>query len=117
MRQRLGLLDAGQAAFEGYLVDPPSNYGKAHGEEYQLLDAEGKPYPYFAPSYNMCSAVKEWQDYLAGVYKRTREATGARGFYVDQMGFADPGHICYAQHHGHPVPWPPAPGLPGQAVH
>jgi hypothetical protein len=95
---------------EGYLVDPPSNYGKAHGAEYQLLDAEGKPYPYFAPSYNMCSAVKEWQDYLAGVYGRTREVTGAKGYYVDEMGFTDPGHICYATDHGHPVPYPPAPG-------
>jgi len=95
---------------EGYLVDPPSNYGKAHGEEYQLLDAEGKPYSYFAPSYNMCSAVTEWQDYLAGVYRRTRETTGAKGYYVDQMGFTDPGHVCYATNHGHPTPFPPAPG-------
>jgi len=95
---------------EGYLVDPESNYGKAHGEEYQLLGADGKPYSYFAPSYNMCSAVTEWQDYLAGVYGRTREVTGAKGYYVDEMGFTDPGHICYATNHGHPVPYPPAPG-------
>ncbi len=95
---------------EGYLVDPESNYGKAHGAEYQLIGPDGKPYDYFAPSYDMCSAVKEWQDYLAGVYKRTREATGALGYYVDEMGFTDPGHLCYAKTHGHPVPWGPAPG-------
>ena len=95
---------------EGYLIDPPSNVAKAHGEAWQLLDAEGKPYPYFAPSLDMCSAVPAWQEYLAGVYRRTREVTGAMGYYIDEMGFADMGHFCYAPNHGHPVPYPPVPG-------
>jgi len=95
---------------EGYLVDPQSNIGKAHGEEWQLLGPDGKPYSYFAPSYNICPAVKDWQEYLSGVYARVWRETGVNGFYVDQMGFADPGHFCYSPNHGHPVPESPLRG-------
>ncbi len=95
---------------EGYLVDPQSNIGKAHGEEWQLLGPDGKPYSYFAPSYNMCPAVKEWQEYLSETYARVWRETGVNGFYVDQMGFADPGHFCYNPNHGHPVPESPLRG-------
>jgi len=95
---------------EGYLVDPESNIGKAHGKEWQLLDRDGKPYSYFAPSYNICSAVTAWQEYLSKTYARVWRETGVNGFYVDEMGFADPGHICYNPNHGHPVPEPPLKG-------
>lgn len=95
---------------EGYLVDPESNLGKAHGEEWQLLDRNGKPYSYFVPSYNICSAVKEWQDYLSETYARVWRETGVNGFYVDEMGFADPGHFCYNPNHGHQIPEPPLHG-------
>ncbi|MBM3239776.1 hypothetical protein FJZ31_26125 [Candidatus Poribacteria bacterium] len=95
---------------EGYLVDPPSNIGKAHGEAWQLLGPDGKPYKYFAPSYNICSAVQEWQEYLSKTYARVWRETGVNGFYVDEMGFADPGHLCYNPNHGHPVPEPPLRG-------
>jgi len=95
---------------EGYLVDPQSNIGKAHGEEWQLLNKDGEPYNYFAPSYNICSAVRGWQEYLAETYARVCRETNANGFYVDEMGFADPGHCCYSEHHGHSVPEPPLRG-------
>ena len=95
---------------EGYLVDPQSNIGKAHGEEWQLLGPDGKPYNYFAPSYNICPAVPEWQEYLSKTYARVWEETGVNGFYVDEMGFADPGHFCYNPNHEHPVPESPLRG-------
>jgi len=95
---------------EGYLVDPQSNIGKAHGEEWQMLGPDGKPYSYFAPSYTICSAITAWQDYLSETYARVCRETGVNGFYVDQMGFADPGHFCYNPDHGHPVPEPPLRG-------
>lgn len=95
---------------EGYLVDPQSNIGKAHGEEWQLLGPNGNPYTFFAPSYTICSAVEEWQDYLSKTYARVWQETGVNGFYVDQMGFADPGHFCYNPNHGHKVPEPPLRG-------
>lgn len=95
---------------EGYLIDKPSRIAQAHGKEWELLDPQGKPFPYFAPAMNMCSAVTAWQDYLASVYARIKQETGAMGYYCDQMGFADPGHFCYAPNHGHGVPEPPLRG-------
>lgn len=95
---------------EGYLVSPPSNLGKTHGTEWQLLDAQDKPYPYFPPDYNMCPNVKGWQDYLASTYKRVAQETGAKGFYIDEFGFANQGHFCYNKAHGHEIPAPPLRG-------
>ena len=95
---------------EGYLVSPKSNLGKAYGKKWQLLDGEGKPYNYFAPDYNICSAVEEWQEYLARTYARVCREIGADGFYIDQMGFADTKHFCYSSDHGHPIPYPPLRG-------
>jgi hypothetical protein len=95
---------------EGYLVGPQSNLGKAHGAEWQLLDAKGKPYPYFPPDYNMCANVTEWQDYLAATYRRVAQETGVKGFYIDEFGFANQGHFCYNAAHKHALPAPPLRG-------
>lgn len=95
---------------EGYLVDPQSDLGKAKGEDWQLLDAAGKPYTYFAPSYSICSWVEEWQEYLPATYARVREQTGAVGFYIDEYGFAQPGHNCHNPAHDHVVPASPVIG-------
>lgn len=95
---------------EGYLVEPNSRIAQAHGKEWEMLGHDGKGLPYYAPAMNMCSAVAAWQDYLSGVYARVRSQTGAMGYYCDQMGFADPGHFCYAANHGHGVPEPPLRG-------
>lgn len=98
---------------EGILVDPQSDLGKAHGQEWQLLNAEGKPYDYFAPSYDMCARVPAWQDYLSSTYGRVRKETGAKGFYIDEYGFSTPSHMCYNPAHGHPLPVTPVLGERG----
>ena len=95
---------------EGYLVDQESNLGKAHGKDWQLLGADGKAYNYFAPSFNICPAVKDWQDYLSGTYARAKRETGAVGFYIDEYGFCDFMHACYNPGHGHAVPVTPVRG-------
>ncbi|MEI6503011.1 MAG: DUF6259 domain-containing protein, partial [Armatimonadota bacterium] len=94
----------------GILMEPTSNIGKAHGPEWQMLDAAQKPYPYFAPSLNMCSWVKPWQDYLSDTYQRVQKETGAKGFYIDEYGFQDYNRSCYSPAHGHPVPVTPVMG-------
>jgi hypothetical protein len=88
---------------EGYLVDPPSNLGKTHGEEWQLLRADGTPYTNFAPSYHICSHVPAWQDTLAATYGRVAKETGANGFYIDEFGFGAH-YVCYNPAHGHDIP-------------
>ena len=95
---------------EGYLVDPQSNLGKQYGEKWQLLGPEKEPYTYFAPSFNICSWVGEWQDYLSATYARAREQSGAVGFYIDEYGFTSPGHFCHNESHDHPIPAGPIPG-------
>ena len=95
---------------EGYLVDPKSRIGQAHGKEWEILDAQGKPLPFFPPAMNVCSAVTAWQDYLSALYGSVKRETGAMGYYCDEMGFAGPDHLCYAANHGHGVPEPPLRG-------
>jgi hypothetical protein len=102
---------------EGILVDQQSNLGKAHGADWQMLDAAGKPYTYFAPSYHICPRVPEWQDYLSSTYARAKAQTGAVGFYIDQYGFSGPSYLCYNPAHGHPVPVMPALGERGMLQH
>ncbi|MCC7493798.1 MAG: hypothetical protein IT204_15690 [Fimbriimonadaceae bacterium] len=94
---------------EGYLVDPTSRLGQAHGEAWQLLTAAGQPYTTFAPSFHICPWVTPWQDYLAATYARARRETGARGFYIDQYGFSNH-YLCHNPAHGHPVPAVPVLG-------
>ncbi len=95
---------------EGYLVDPESNLGKAKGEEWQILNREGKPFPFFAPSFNMCPWVEGWRDYLSKTYKRVKEETGANGYYIDEYGFAFEGRLCWNPRHGHALPSAPVDG-------
>jgi hypothetical protein len=95
---------------EGILVDQESNLGKAHGEAWQMLRPDGKPYDYFAPSFHVCPRVPEWQEYLSDTYGRVRRETGARGFYIDELGFSGPSYWCYNPAHGHPVPVTPVYG-------
>lgn len=95
---------------EGYLVDPPSNLGKAKGKEWQILDKEGNPVPFFAPSYNMCPCLPAWRDYLAKTYARVKGETKAKGYYIDEYGFAMEARNCWNKSHNHPTPCAPVRG-------
>jgi len=88
---------------EGYLVSPESSIFE-RAKAWQVIKANGEPLEFFAPEINMCPWVREWQDYLSGVYARVAAETGAVGFYIDEYGFAHDGHACYAKDHGHPSP-------------
>jgi len=94
---------------EGYLVDERSRVGKARGRDWALRRPDGS-IAYWPDSTEifMCPGAKGWQDYLAGVYRRVREETGALGFYIDQFGFCD--RTCFASTHDHPPDWHVLPG-------
>jgi hypothetical protein len=62
-------------------------------------------------SYRMCPGVKEWRDYMQGVYRRVNKDLGVNVLYVDE--WAPPfynGHVpltaftCYSAEHDHAVP-------------
>jgi len=95
---------------EGYLVDERSRVGKLHGQEWAIRNPEGRIVHWEpgSPEFFMCPGAKGWQDYLAGVYRRVREETGALGFYIDQFGFCD--RTCFASTHDHPPDWHVLPG-------
>jgi len=94
---------------EGYLVDERSRVGKAFGRDWALRRPDGS-IAYWPDNTEifMCPGAKGWQDYLAGVYRRVREETGALGFYIDQFGFCD--RTCFASAHDHPPDWHVLPG-------
>jgi hypothetical protein len=95
---------------EGYLVDPQSNLGKTKGKEWQILDEKGNPMPFFAPSYNMCPCLPAWREYLAQTYARVKRETGAKGYYIDEFGFAMEARHCWNKSHNHPLPCSPVRG-------
>lgn len=95
---------------EGYLVDPTSNLGRTKGKEWQILDRDGNPMPFFAPSYNMCPCLPAWRDYLAKTYARVKKETGAKGYYIDEFGFAMEARNCWNKSHNHPIPCAPVRG-------
>lgn len=95
---------------EGYLVDPQSNLGKTKGKEWQILDEKGNPMPFFAPSYNMCPCLPAWREYLAQTYARVKRETGAKGYYIDEFGFAMEARHCWNKSHNHSIPCSPVRG-------
>lgn len=88
---------------EGYLVSPKSTLFQ-RAKPWQVITRQGHPLQAFAPEINMCPWVQPWQQYLAGVYRRVRQQTGAMGYYIDEYGFAGDNHACYSPAHGHPRP-------------
>lgn len=90
---------------EGYLVDKNSNIGKSKGSEWQILDKNGNPLPFFShTSYNMCPCLPEWRDYLIKTCVRLKNETGAKGYYIDEFGFAMEERTCWNKLHKHPIP-------------
>jgi hypothetical protein len=86
---------------EGYLADRNSAVGRRHGQDWQMRDAEGRPIQHFPPSFHMCPYVEGWRDHLTATARRVIGQTGARGVYLDQLGFANQ-YRCHAAGHGHP---------------
>ncbi len=92
--------------FEGYLVDSRSLAGRAHLDEWAMLDAAGKRqmWPGSATETVVCPFCPSWQKYLAETVRRVESEVGADGYYLDELGFA--GRVCWSDRHGHEVPAP-----------
>jgi len=91
--------------FEGYLLDRRSEPAESALPAWQLVrkDGSGKWWKgemeFFA-----CPGVKAWRETLSGMVADVARETGADAVYVDQLGFADAGKVCWSPDHGHPVP-------------
>ena len=92
------------AYLEGYLISREADVAKRHGEEWQMLTAEGKPYARFGPGYVYpCPHVPEWREYLAAACERVCRQADVDGVYVDELGFGYQ-YACHNTAHGHEVP-------------
>lgn len=94
---------------EGYLASLNSEIGKAHGQEWDIINQAGKPVRAYG-LYSMCPAIKPWQDHLASVYGRVNSEIGADGYYIDEYGYGFEHFRCYSPNHGHEVPTAPLKG-------
>ncbi|HOL96453.1 MAG TPA: DUF6259 domain-containing protein [bacterium] len=89
---------------EGYLVDPRSGIGQAHGTEWSILNRKMEPMKWTGnEEMFFCPFVPAWQDWMAGTVARVAQQTGADAMYLDQFGIADPGKACYSTEHGHEI--------------
>nr|HQH72132.1 DUF6259 domain-containing protein [bacterium] len=89
---------------EGYLVDPRSEIGRAHGKEWSIINRKLEPMKW-AGNEEMffCPFVPAWQDLMAGTVARVAQTTGADAMYLDQYGIADTGKACFSAGHGHEI--------------
>ncbi len=99
--------------FEGYLIDPRTDIGKAKGESWQLISPNGSPKQWAGnDEMFMCPHHPEWQNFMAETLSAVAAETGVDAVYMDQYGFAGADKSCFASNHGH------APGaLPIQGEH
>lgn len=85
--------------FEGYIMNKKSKIGLTHGEKWQQLDQQGKPFTRWGPgNYLPCAFVPEYQNYMSNLVSETSNLLGNNGIYLDQYGF------CYqygCHHSGH----------------
>ncbi len=88
---------------EGYLIDVRSAIGRTRARDWQIRARNGEPWAWAgAPTeIFMCPRVAQWQDWMAQTYAKVAAQTGARAFYLDEFGFAQPGRACYNPAHAH----------------
>lgn len=99
---------------EGYLLEERGPLGSGAGKGWQIRGADGKGlYWPGASEMFICPWVAAWRDVQVETYRRLLGMFPARGFYIDQLGFADLGKTCWADGHGHPVPARPLRGEVG----
>jgi hypothetical protein len=90
---------------EGYLLEERGKLGSGPGKAWQILGPAGeRRYWPGATEMFICPWVPAWREVQVDTYRRLLGLFSPRGFYIDQLGFADWGKTCWARGHGHPVP-------------
>lgn len=117
-RFRRAIAEAQQAGLrvglylDGYLVSTRSDKpAPAQVGKWAVREADGrKLYHQSYDAHSMCPYVKEWRDYLCGVYRRVAAELRPDGMYLDEFGKCMTSRICSSPDHGHPVPMGMCPG-------
>jgi hypothetical protein len=85
---------------EGYSIDERSSVYKAHGEQWQMIRADGTEYR-TDTEVTMCPYPSGWQEHMKQLYADVVGDTGAACMYLDVYGRGT--RRCYSSDHGHDV--------------
>ena len=88
---------------EGLIVWKRSRVGRAHGQEWAMMNADGTYLEDYKGFFHECPASKEWQEWMAHAIAELVRSTGADGVFIDSL-LATKTHRCFNPAHHHPNP-------------
>jgi Domain of unknown function (DUF6259) len=88
---------------EGMIVWRRSRIGRSQGEEWALMNADGKPTEHYRGFWHACPAHPGYQEWLAKTLAEIIRTTGVDGFFIDST-LATYNHRCFNPAHKHPHP-------------
>ncbi len=92
---------------EGMLLEKKRRIAKEKGAEWAMMDDKGDYYTYYSteenPVWNICPAVKEWQEWDAKAYAEIASRVPLCAMYVDSTG-SRWAEVCYNPLHKHETP-------------
>jgi len=106
--------DWGQAIglyIEGMVMEKSRRIAQERGAEWAMKDHTGEYYTYYSspsnPTWNVCPAVRQWQQWDAWAYAEIARRVPLCAMYVDSLG-SRWAELCYNHAHGHETPaiWP-----------
>ncbi|MBC7327156.1 hypothetical protein H5T87_03455 [bacterium] len=95
---------------EGMVLEKKRKIAKEHGAEWAMMDDKGNYYDYYStesnPVWNICPAVREWQEWDAKAYAEIARQVPLCAMYVDSTG-SRWAEVCYnpLHHHKNPGIW------------
>ena len=95
---------SGRHLHEGMVLEKRRRIAKEHGAEWAMMDDQGRYYTYYSttgnPVWNICPAVKAWQEWDAWAYAEIAKRVPLCAMYVDSLG-SRWAEVCYNPAHRH----------------
>jgi hypothetical protein len=88
---------------EGLIVWKRSRIGRSHGEQWALMERDGKFTEHYKGFWHACPADEDYQRWFAETCAELVRTTGADGFFIDSE-LATYNHRCFNPAHKHPHP-------------
>lgn len=88
---------------EGLIVWKRSRIGRSRGEQWALMERDGKFTEHYKGFWHACPADEDYQHWFAETCAELIRTTGADGFFIDSE-LATYNHRCFNPAHKHPHP-------------
>jgi len=88
---------------EGMIVWKRSRIGRSVGQDWALMEPDGRLTEHYRGFWHACPAYKPYQDWLAQTCAEILRTTGIDGFFLDSS-LATYNHRCFNPAHQHPHP-------------